>query len=261
MVGLGKIWHIGLILILATGCGESHSADDDAGTEDSGTEDSSTDTSTDVLACPPVLPETCVRGACCNEDPREAERIPGTCNFECPDGWVSQSLCDVGPECDIAACAGNEDCQLAWDTCCGVCSTPTLDDYDAINSDAFDAHREMVCPEPVPCPRCAEGFNPNLGASCQAGTCEGYDLSTLALTECTEASDCRVRTRDCCECGADTSFFNLMAIRADGNADYEALVCPSDSGCLECAPVYPEDVVALCNAEGRCELAMTDTTE
>lgn len=144
---------------------------------------------------------------------------------------------------------------LAINTCCGTCSVPTLDDFDAIHVDEQEEHRVMVCPEPTPCPACVMGFNPNLGATCNAGTCEGFDLTTSPITECVDDVDCRVRARDCCECGADTSFSNLIGIRTDASAEYESLVCPSDIACLECAPAYPDDVRAFCDA-GRCSLEM-----
>ena len=130
---------------------------------------------------------------------------------------------------------------------------PTLADVDAIHVDLAREHYEAVCPEPMPCPDCPSAPNPNLGATCDSGTCAAFDLSMMPVTECAGAADCRVRVRDCCECGADTSFSNLIAIRTDASAEYAELVCPSDFGCDDCLPVYPDDVRAICDA-GRCAL-------
>lgn len=232
---------LSLAALAAVGaCGKSHPVDP-------------TDAGADALGCPPVLPETCVRGDCCDEDPREAERVPGTCDFRCPDGWTPASLCDPAPSCDLDACTDNTDCILADNTCCGPCGEPRLSDFDAIHRDRQEEHYGLVCPEPEICPDCPIALNPGLGATCDGGRCRGFDLATLPLTECARDTDCRLRVRDCCPCGSDPSFWNLIAIRADAETDYEALVCPTDFGCPECAPPEPTDARAVCTA-GRCQV-------
>lgn len=237
-------------------CGQSHSAGDGGAVDGSvdGAVDGAVDSALDAITpdggCSPVAPAICVAGPCCDGERRDAERVSGTCSFQCPAGFVEEALCDPGPSCDaLGACTASEQCVLARNTCCGTCGLPTLADFDAINGSQRTAHAEDVCPEPTPCPPCISMPNPNLGASCRAGACEGYDLSTLPLTECAVDSDCRLRTPDCCECGGDV--FNPIAIRSGSEGDYLNLVCAIDAACDACMPTYPADQGAACLA-GRC---------
>lgn len=239
------------VLVLSA-CGQSHSAGD--GGAGDGSADALVDAVADAIlpdaGCPPVAPAVCVTGACCDGERRDAERVPGTCDFECPAGFVEEALCDPGPACGgFDSCTASDQCALASNTCCGTCGLPTLADFDVINERQRMAHRAAVCPVPQPCPACAGFPNPNLGATCRAGTCEGFDLGAMALTECAVDSDCRLRTRGCCECGGDLG--NLIAIRADSEGDYMNLVCPIEAACDDCAPTYPAERRAVCDA-GRC---------
>ncbi len=213
----------------------------------------------DALGCPPALPEMCVRGVCCDEGSVEAERVPGTCDFRCPSGSTFASSCEPAPTCDRDTCADNTECVLAINTCCGPCGMPGLSDYDAIRRDRQDEHFTMVCPAPEFCPDCAVDANPGLGATCAGGHCQGFDISTLPLTECERDTDCMLRVPDCCVCGAGTDEFNLIAVRTDAEADYQALVCPAEFGCAaDCVPAYPSNLEAACVA-GRCTVERTAT--
>jgi hypothetical protein len=153
-----------------------------------------------------------------------------------------------------AVCADNSDCMLAGNSCCEVCGQPELGDVDAINTRAAAAHFDAVCDDPDPiCPACPSQPNMWLGATCGAEMCRAFDLRETDLVTCTEHTDCALRVTDCCECGADTSPFGLIALRRDAFTDYERLVCDRDSVCIECAPSYPGHVRPVCSDEGRCE--------
>jgi hypothetical protein len=197
----------------------------------------------------------CEGGDCCEQE-RAASFDPATCTFSCPDAF--STTCEPAPDVFCAPpldfCTEPTDCVLAIDTCCGPCGIPTLDAFDAIHRDRTEEHRELVCPDPSPvCPACAVGVNPNLGATCDdTDRCVGFDVRTLALSRCTDDDECRIRATACCTCGADTSPYSLIAIRADAEGDYAALVCPDAVGCPECEPVYPDDVSAYCEDDGHC---------
>jgi hypothetical protein len=225
--------------LAVVGCSESHAVDSGVGED-----------------CPPIGPPRCVDEACCiTEAPAVA--VPG-CRFACPSGFTVDAICEPGASClDLSSpCAENADCTLAIDDCCGTCGRPTLDDYDAILATRSAEHARMVCPDPgaVPCPGCASMDNPNLGAACESRVCVGYDVRQRSLSSCMSDGDCRLRTRDCCECGGATDLGSLIAIRLDGEPAYGALVCPPDASCPECAPIYPAEYEAFCAPDGQCDI-------
>lgn len=164
---------------------------------------------------------------------------------------------DGGSVISYDACSIPSECTLATNTCCGTCGRPTLSDFDAVNqSRSSDHYLDVACPEArtgaVLCPDCPVASNPNLLASCGigpmgGGTCYGVDVESDALlSSCTADTDCRLRVPDCCPCGADTSSYNLIAIRVDRGAEFGFLVCDPGQACAECEPAYPTDVVAAC---------------
>jgi hypothetical protein len=155
---------------------------------------------------------------------------------------------------DFSACTVPSECVFAIIDCCGPCGVPSLSDYDAINAEFLDEHHAAVCTDPDPiCPGCAVMPNPELITTCDAtGHCLGLDTGAEDLSLCSVDEDCRIRARDCCECGASMSYDNLIAIRTDAGAEYSDLVCDPDMGCPECAPEYPGDVQAICDEDGHC---------
>jgi hypothetical protein len=156
-----------------------------------------------------------------------------------------------------SACTVPTDCVLRASGCCGVCGQPELGDMDAVNQTRTDAHFDDVCPEPQPCPDCPQQFNPYLIATCESQTCTAYDTRQESFTECTQDSDCRLRTRECCECGGTTDPYMLIAIANSGEQAYSSLVCEPGMGCPECAPVYPDNAEAVCGESGHCEVEVT----
>jgi hypothetical protein len=67
------------------------------------------------------------------------------------------------------------------------------------------------------------------------------------MTACTQDDDCRVRTKDCCECGGHA--YDLVAIATSVFSSYEELVCEEGTGCDACLPSY--DRTAACD-DGHC---------
>ena len=69
----------------------------------------------------------------------------------------------------------------------------------------------------------------------------------MPITACNSKSDCRLRSKDCCECGGANGEEGLIAIHRDQEAAYSKLVCPIDgSGCPECGIAYDEAASADC---------------
>lgn len=132
---------------------------------------------------------------------------------------------------------------------CRPTAQPTRGDAVALARTSAPAYRDMVCGDDFGCPACAGQPDPTLLATCEAARCVAVDLQAHPATECASDADCRVRTADCCECGGATDPASMIAV--DGAAANEALVCGEGVGCPECAPVYPSEYRAVCEA-GRC---------
>ncbi|MFO0570532.1 MAG: hypothetical protein U0263_33140 [Polyangiaceae bacterium] len=153
-----------------------------------------------------------------------------------------------GPE--AKKCSEPTDCALVTQDCC-LCGMPELTDFQAVNQ-AYTA--QCSCQGPV-CD-CATMPNPNLGATCKAGSCEGFDVRKVdALSMCSIDDDCTLRMGlTCCEsCGSSES--ELIAVaKKSGDALHQA-VCPSSPvGCPACMPQYPANKIAKCVAN-HCQVA------
>jgi hypothetical protein len=157
---------------------------------------------------------------------------------------------------DWGACDVPSDCGLTSNTCCGVCGRPTLAAYEAVRRDlATEYFHDVACPdwETVGCPDCAVMPNPSLVATCAMGLCAGIDVEAHRVSECTADTDCIVRTPQCCECGAPTGTYDVVAMNASRVMEYMSLVCDPDTGCDFCAP-DPPTATAFCGDDGHCHV-------
>jgi hypothetical protein len=100
------------------------------------------------------------------------------------------------------------------------------------------------------CPGCAGTTDPNLVPTCSNGFCTMVDLLEHELTECSMASDCRVRASPCCECGGEAA--PLLAVNQNSSVRFEDLVCNIDSVCAACLPQYPPTPIDCVDA--RCRI-------
>jgi hypothetical protein len=199
---------------------------------------------------------TCLGGPCCDASIAAVPSATG-CEYVCPAGYALE--CAPSPTADCTTtfdrpCSEPSDCTLALNDCCAPCGRPELVNFDAILQSEVDAHRAAVCPDPAaePCPRCPTALNADVGATCGMGRCAGFDVRTMPLSACTTDADCRLRVRECCECGGTLDPWALIAIRADAEPAYADLVCDSDTACAGCAPVYPDAAQAYCATDGHC---------
>ena len=160
---------------------------------------------------------------------------------------------EEGPAPDWASCRVPSDCVIVSNGCCDTCGMPMLDDVDAVNKNFLGEHFDDVCgvPDPI-CPGCITMLNPELIATCREGFCLAMDVGAEDISECTSIEDCVIRTPECCECGADMTPGVLIAIRSDSRRDLEELVCDPDFDCPMCAPVYPDNVEAICDDDSHC---------
>jgi hypothetical protein len=177
-------------------------------------------------------------------------------SFGCSTQNVSLPPEDAGVEDDLQACDVPPECVVVPESCCGSCGAATRDDAISVNRDFAGVYRTVVCEGEPGCPPCYDDPDPTLVATCLAGRCGVVDLQDHPLTECTDSEDCRLRTRDCCECGGDMTEAGLIAIRAGAaeEAEYVGLVCEPEATCPECEPIYPDEATAICSA-GRCVVA------
>jgi hypothetical protein len=204
-----------------------------------------------------VLGATCTGGCCpwiC--PPYSVEE--SACTTFCGDGGVvadasmpDAATPDAGGAPDWAACTDQGQCSLNPVGCCAVCGAPTITDVAAVRMGREEDHYDEVCPTPPPvgCPRCPAFDVPELVPTCAAGQCKVVDVRMEALTACAVDAECRIRSTSCCECGGDERY---IAVSTTSSETYESLVCPADTACAECLPVYPDTVVARCVA-GHCE--------
>jgi hypothetical protein len=158
-------------------------------------------------------------------------------------------------------CNRTSDCIVVSNSCCDACGEPTLAQVDAVNRFRVDDQRDDVCPDPVPCPKCASQDNPDLLATCAAERCQAVDIRTHAVSSCALDTDCKLRVSGCCECGGSTLPEALIAINASLETAYRELACDAGQACAECAPVYPTEVEAHCAPDGHCAVRQTTSRQ
>lgn len=194
----------------------------------------------------------CRSGRCCDEvvDGRVDE---ATCSVVCPAGFELESECFPEPSCVAETpCDQPSECTLADTTCCGTCDTPSLGDVVGVHVSDVERYEELLCRVPEECPPCVVGDpNPNLVATCNVRQCRAVDVARTPVVRCTADTDCRLRTNSCCECDVPPDVGHVLALRRDAVPDFLALVCDDTAVCDACAPTYPANLEAFCDA-GRC---------
>jgi hypothetical protein len=159
-------------------------------------------------------------------------------------------LATGGMPTDVTSCGVNSDCVVRPQSCCGACGAATINDAAAINKDRLADYQAMIC-RGQGCDACYMPNDPTIVANCRSGFCSLVFLLEEPLTACTIDAECRLRTRDCCECGGNIELDNLIALNEKGLLEYPPLVCDPNSGCQECLPPEPTSAVARCQ-ELRC---------
>ncbi|HEU5075943.1 MAG TPA: BPTI/Kunitz domain-containing protein [Polyangiaceae bacterium] len=161
-----------------------------------------------------------------------------------------QAVCDP----DRTHCESTVECVIDHG-CCGFCGVDNADELVAVNS----KHASFTAPECalVDCAQCSPPAElGHFGARCNDGTCEVYDVRTSDLSACKTDADCRLRAGlSCCEsCGEA----NWVAISTD-HAQLEKELCGDmPAACPPCAPIVPDDLEAICGADGHCVVSTLD---
>lgn len=198
-------------------------------------------------------PPLCLGGECCDAM-STATLDPVTCAYECPGGFSFECAPDpVSCSDALRVCAEPSECVVTPNTCCGECGEATLEGSTAVHTERASELSELLCADLEVCDACEGSPNASIVATCNAARCAAVEISRLPLAACTTDEDCVLRTRDCCECGGDTSIESLIALRPDGLIDYLGLVCDTGAICDDCEPTYPEEWRAGC-VSGVCQV-------
>ncbi|HVJ20706.1 MAG TPA: BPTI/Kunitz domain-containing protein [Polyangiaceae bacterium] len=166
-----------------------------------------------------------------------------------------QAACSGGTP-DLDSCQSPQECVLVSPHCCGACDG-TVQDYVAVSAAGLEAFQAAhLCPD-IACEPCPPNDPtianyPYITATCRNGQCVPIDIREEGVTDCQTSDECFLRLGlGCCEgCGGESELTAL----SDGTRLIE-LVCGDDiPPCPACAPVYPSQYGAVCDA-GRCTLA------
>lgn len=175
--------------------------------------------------------------------------VCGCVGLECQRLFPTIDACDrayAGCYADAGvdrSCVEHADCELVSRRCCAPCQTPTHDELFAVRKGTTAASVCWGDPGEA-CRHCAGPANPSIYAACVEGTCQLLDVS--AHTSCQTSADCRISTKDCCECNGDFSDDGKIAVNGSFRApDY----CSADLSCPECASPSDPAETALCDLD------------
>jgi hypothetical protein len=148
-------------------------------------------------------------------------------------------------------CREHSDCVLVPRTCCTPCVPPSADAHLALRFDANSPQSLGLClgdPE-GDCPECEQGSNPAVYAACIDAQCSVVDVSASAA--CRFDEECRLVTKDCCDCGGDFSRWGVMSV----NDSYVRPERCDGVGCDGCVPEPPNQFAPYCDSErGICSI-------
>jgi hypothetical protein len=168
----------------------------------------------------------------------------------CPSGaaWHAQT-CACEGTASGAACMVDSDCVLVFRGCC-ACPPRDLMSVIATNQARLQEVQDAQCGGPVcSCP--ASEYDPLaaiLRATCVDYQCAAIDLRQVALSKCSQDSDCVAEGLGCC--GA-TSGEPMDYVGVHKDADDSILQCVPAPPCVPTPPPAPPPV-AFCANDGHC---------
>ena len=142
----------------------------------------------------------------------------------------------------LRKCAKHSDCSLVQRTCCPACAVPRADAYLALGRGGLSPVEAMTClGDPSgDCLDCESGSNPSVYAACVDGQCSVVDVAEFG--SCLIDTDCRLVSKDCCDCGGDFSEWGVMSV----NYSYVRPQRCDGVGCDACIPRDPLNTFAMC---------------
>jgi hypothetical protein len=189
---------------------------------------------------------------------QQCDRVYCSCQgSECDRMYLSAEECDRAHTACYAErgvtrqCETHADCVLDSRTCCAPCGMPEADQLMATQTDSVRLAEAGSCLG-VPggtCPACATDQSPVVYPACIDGECGVLNLADLA--RCDSDEDCRVSTKDCCECNSDMGPSGVIGV----NLSFTSPPYCDSPSCDECqAP--STDAIATCNLVlNWCEVA------
>jgi hypothetical protein len=174
----------------------------------------------------------------------------GCTGSDCGRLFATMTACDLAYQACYSSrglqqsCYTHADCALVSRTCCPSCGQASADGELALNVDSKTPAEAGLCEPELSCPDCASFPNPQLYAVCLDG-CRAVDVGEQAA--CESDVDCRLTSKDCCDCGGDFSPAGVMAV---GRGYTKPEHC-AGIGCDECVPSDPPGLRAVCDA-GAC---------
>src|SRR5262249_20618719 len=145
------------------------------------------------------------------------------------------------------SCNGPGQCEAIPSACCPMCRQLQLADFIGVNSSLASAYEKDHCSDNAGCPAvgCATLPNDNIGAYCNQGTCNVFDVTQPPeFSGCETDSDCVLRHGlGCCECGGGGDW---VAVSVKGRATLTSVECGANTACDECAPAPPPGEQAFC---------------
>lgn len=171
-----------------------------------------------------------------------------------PNRFESLAECQAVCDPERTHCESTVDCVIDHG-CCGFCGIDSADQLVAVNS----KRASFTSPECalVDCAECSPPAElGHFGARCNEGTCEVYDVRTNDLSACETDADCRLRAGlRCCEGCGETDW---VAVSTDHARVEKALCGDTPVDCPPCAPIVPDDLEAICGADGHCVVSTLD---
>lgn len=139
------------------------------------------------------------------------------------------------------ACTGHAECVLAPRNCCPGCGELRADRLLGLQVTSTSPREAGVCHDPSDvCVDCEFSLSPTHYAACVDGSCSVVDVSEYA--SCEIDADCRLVSKDCCDCGGDFRHSGVMAV----NRSYVRPERCNGVGCDDCVPAAPSNTFAVC---------------
>lgn len=148
------------------------------------------------------------------------------------------------------SCGAHAECALVSRSCCPACGEASADGQLSLNVASKTLFQAGLCDPMLGCPDCVSLANPLLYAACIDAQCTVVDVGEQA--QCETDADCRLTSKDCCDCGGDFGPDGVMAV----GPGYRKPGHCAGVGCDECLPADPPGLRATCDTgRGACVIS------